>query len=467
MSFLPLSFTSLIFYGLLLVAASLYYCVPGKWRGWYLLGLSYAFYATWSPIYLLMLIGATALVYWLGLKIAATSNETHKKLFMAGGIVAIIGLVVFYKLAGVLHGVLLPLGLSYYSFKLISYLIDVYWDDKVVEHDALLFFIYPAFFPQIVSGPIQRAGDFFTQVRERIATRADYAKIEEGYRLILGGLMMKLLIGDRLGAFIDIVDKSPTEFRLRIILTTLVCYTLQLYADFSGYTNIAIGIGKLFGIDSPPNFNAPFAAPNIQEMWRRWHMSLTTWVTDYLFSPLQMALRNFGTAGLTLCITINMVVIGLWHGLTLNFLAFGLCHAVFVVVTVLTRKFRDRLFGKNKWLKAVRIVLGIILTFLLMTFSQIFWHTHTWADAITHFNLAFRLMPSGTLTWTDIRTDVVDPVFVCMGLAFFFGLGSPGTKWLRRLTDRFIPNWVEYGFYMLMISALTIESGSKFVYGQF
>ena len=119
------------------------------------------------------------------------------------------------------------------------------------------------------------------------------------------------------------------------MLTTVACYLLQLYADFAGYTNIALGVGKLFGVDGPPNFNAPFAAVNIQEMWRRWHMSLTSWVTDYLFTPLSMSLRGLGQTGLVLCIMLNMLIIGLWHGLTPNFLVFGLMQGVFVSVTAL------------------------------------------------------------------------------------------------------------------------------------
>ena len=228
-------------------------------------------------------------------------------------------MIVAFKAAGAWRGFLLPLGVSYYSFKLISYLIEVYWDDDAVERDPVIFFLFPAFFPQIVSGPIQRPEPFFAQMREVTGRTLNVGQIEAGFRFILGGLMMKLLVGDRLLAFIDAVDQSHADYRYSVVVTTVACYILQLYADFSGYTNIALGVGKLFGVEGPPNFNAPFAAVNIQEFWRRWHMSLTLWLTDYLFTPLSMSLRDYGQAGLIGAICLNMVIIGLWHGFTAQF----------------------------------------------------------------------------------------------------------------------------------------------------
>ncbi len=238
---------------------------------------------------------------------------------MALGVTAVVAVIVAFKAAGAWQGLLLPLGVSYYSFKLISYLIEVYWDDEAVERDPVLFFLFPAFFPQIVSGPIQRPEPFFAQMRDVTGRTLDAEQLETGFRLILGGLMMKLLVGDRLAGFIALIDQSHPYFSYSVVLTTVACYLLQLYADFAGYTNIALGIGKLFGIEGPPNFHAPFAAANIQEFWRRWHMSLTSWVTDYLFTPLSMSLRGLGQVGLVLCIMLNMLIIGLWHGLTLNY----------------------------------------------------------------------------------------------------------------------------------------------------
>ena len=389
-----MNFTSLLFYVALVPATAIFYWLPGRWRAIYLLALSYAFYALSSRIYLVLLVVASAAVYAIGLAIANSASERAKQAYMAAGVAAVVAVIVVFKAAGAWRGLLLPLGISYYSFKLISYLIEVYWDDELVERDPVVFLLFPAFFPQIVSGPIQRPAPFFAQMRDIMGRMADADQIEAGFRLILGGLMMKTLIGDRLAAFITLVDQSHSDFSYSVMLTTVACYMLQLYADFSGYTNIALGVGKLFGVEGPPNFNAPFAAVNIQEMWRRWHMSLTLWLTDYLFTPLSMALRDYGQPGLIGAICLNMIIIGIWHGFTLNFLVFGMLHAVFLSVTVVILGARARRSappesqskrqGDGSMSRYGLPLLGAALTFALMSFSQIFFHSSTWAEVRLH-----------------------------------------------------------------------------------
>jgi alginate O-acetyltransferase complex protein AlgI len=466
------SFTSPLFYVVVVPAVAAFYLLPGRWRAIYLLALSYAFYALSSRIYLVLLIVASAAVYALGLAIAKSGSERAKQAFMAAGVAAVVGVIVAFKAAGAWRGLLLPLGVSYYSFKLISYLIEVYWDDEAVERDPVVFFLFPAFFPQIVSGPIQRPEPFFAQMRDIMARTIDADQVEAGFRFILGGLMMKTLVGDRLGAFIALIDRSHSDFSYSIMLTTVACYTLQLYADFSGYTNIALGIGKLFGVEGPPNFHAPFAAVNIQEMWRRWHMSLTSWVTDYLFTPLSMSMRELGQAGLVLCIMLNMVIIGLWHGLTLNFLVFGLMHGVFVSVTaliVMRRRRRGRAAGAKAGTSAVwpAALSGMILTFALMSFSQIFWHSPTWGQATSILAQILGVAPSGSTGWSDMALNITVPAWICMGVALYVGAGAPGAQGLGQGIGKIAPHWLSYGVCLFLLSVLATEGSGQFVYGQF
>jgi alginate O-acetyltransferase complex protein AlgI len=466
------SFTSPLFYVALVPAVAAFYLLPGRWRAIYLLALSYAFYALSSRIYLVLLIVASAAVYALGLAIAKSGSERAKQAYMAVGVAAVVAVIVVFKAAGAWHGFLLPLGVSYYSFKLISYLIEVYWDDESVERDPVVFFLFPAFFPQIVSGPIQRPEPFFAQMRQ-IMGRPVYAdQIETGFRFIIGGLMMKTLVGDRLGAFIELIDKSHTDYSYGVMLTTVACYTLQLYADFSGYTNIALGIGKFFGVEGPPNFNAPFAATNIQDMWRRWHMSLTSWVTDYLFTPLSMSMRELGQAGLVLCIMLNMVIIGVWHGLTLNFLVFGLMHGVFVSVTaliVMGRRRRGRAAGVKAGTSAAwpAALAGMILTFALMSFSQIFWHSPTWSQATSILAQILGVSPSGSTGWSDMALNITVPAWICMAIALYFGAGAPGAQGLGQGIGRIAPHWLSYGVCLFLLTVLSTEGSGRFVYGQF
>jgi D-alanyl-lipoteichoic acid acyltransferase DltB (MBOAT superfamily) len=463
-----MSFISLCFYLYLAAIAGVFHLVPPAWRNLYLLLASYAFYLACSGLYLVLLLAATALSYGIGLVFAKPLADHHRRLWLWAGVGPIIGMLVFFKYKSGVSGIILPIGMSYYTFKLISYLLETYWDENEVEHNIVDFALYPAFAPQIVSGPIQRSADFFEQLISIKAGKVDTGRIEEGFRLILGGLMLKLLVGDRLSSFISVVDAAPATYTHAILMTTMFCYSLQLYADFAGYTNIALGIGKLFGIDGPANFNAPFAAANMQQFWRRWHMSLTTWVTDYVFLPTRMATRSFGDFGLVLSILLNMTLIGLWHGLSWTFLIFGVMNGIFLSVSALTLRERDRFFAtKASAIRLMRTGAAIIITLFLFSFSQLFWRARSLDSALLHCKLLFEIVPAGNLTWTDIRTDIEAPVFVCMILAFFFGAGAPGLEALRMNVDRKIPNWVQYGFALLLISALSTEAGSSFIYGQF
>jgi alginate O-acetyltransferase complex protein AlgI len=461
-----LNFTSPLFYVVLVPAAAAFYLLSGRWRAIYLLALSYAFYALSSRIYLVLLIVASAAAYALGLAIAKSGSERAKQAYMAAGVAAVVAVIVVFKAAGAWRGLLLPLGVSYYSFKLISYLIEVYWDDEAVERDPVAFFLFPAFFPQIVSGPIQRPEPFFAQIREVMGRTLDADQLEAGCRLILGGLMMKLLVGDRLAAFIELVDTSHADYSYSIMLTTVGCYLLQIYADFAGYTNIALGVGKLFGIDGPPNFHAPFAAVNVQEFWRRWHMSLTSWVTDYLFTPLSMSLRGLGQIGLVLCIMLNMLIIGLWHGFTLNFLVFGLLQGILVSVTALVVMSRRRAGAKptsGPWLA----VAGMILTFTLLSLSTIFWHSATLSEAISILKQVLALSPSGSIGWSDMPASLTVPAWICIAIALYVGVGAPCAKRLVDRVDTIAPEWLQYGVCLFLLSVLSTAGSGRFVYGQF
>jgi alginate O-acetyltransferase complex protein AlgI len=435
--------------------------------------LSYGFYALSSRIYLVLLVVASVTVYALGLAIAKGGGERAKQAYMAIGVATVVAVIVAFKAAGAWRGLLLPLGVSYYSFKLISYLIEVYWDDEAVERDPVVFFLFPAFFPQIVSGPIQRPEPFFSQIRNVMGRTLDADQLDAGFRLILGGLMMKLLVGDRLAAFIEVVDTSHADYSYSVLLVTIACYMLQLYADFSGYTNMALGVGKLFGVDGPPNFNAPFAAVNIQEFWRRWHMSLTNWIIDYLFTPLSMSLRGLGRTGLILCLMLNMLVIALWHGLTLNFLVFGILQGIIISVTaliVISLRERGRTGLKSDTIRTRRwpwALAGMILTFALMSFSQIFFHSPTWGQAISILRQVLALSPSGPIGWSDMPVSLTVPAWICMAIALFVGIGAPGAKRLLARLDAVAPEWLQYGVCLFLLFVLSSAGSGRFVYGQF
>jgi D-alanyl-lipoteichoic acid acyltransferase DltB (MBOAT superfamily) len=462
-----MSFTSLYFYLCLFPAVVIFYACPARWRVPYLLGASCAFYLTHSIAYFLLLAVATALVFGVGLRLSSAKTDQQRMRLLLLGLVPVLGVLVLFKLLGITNNVLIPIGLSYYSFKLISYLVEIYWDEGQVERSWLRFAAFSTFGAQMVSGPIQRPYQFLPQLDTRRFTAADFACIESGFRLILGGLLLKLAIGDHLGAFIGLIDQNPEKYSWPVVAVSTLCYMPYLFADFAGYTNIAIGIGRLFGIDSPPNFAAPFAASNMQDFWRRWHMSLTSWLVDYVFTPLRIRLRHWGRSGLLMSLMTNMILIGIWHGFTWTFLIFGVFHGIVMVISVLTLKPKEGLLKDRPALRRIDHVIGIATTFLIMTFSQIFFQAASLEAALHHLRLVLALQHSGSLGFADIPADILAPVALCAIVSGYVGFGMPGTAALAAKWSRIVPNWLSYGLALFLLSACMNEAGSHFIYGQF
>jgi len=393
MSFLSFNFA--LFLGLALL---LFHLAPARWRPGLLLGFSYAFYLSWSFIYTVLLAAVTAGVYATALWIEGRRTERGKHAWMAAGVMTLLILLFAFKSADwFFHEffsplgradsnnaalVVVPLGLSYYVFKMVGYILDVYWETLPAQRNFVSLALYGAFFPQIVSGPIQRAQSFFDQI-DKIKS-PDAGEFVIGLRRILFGLVKKVAIADRLAVLVENVHAKPAGFSSLELLVGAYCYSIELYTDFSAITDIAIGIGLLFGVKGPENFDLPYYSPNIQVFWRRWHMSLTTWLADYLFTPLRMSLRNLGTAGLCLAIFINMVAIGIWHGQTWTFLAFGIVNGIFLVVSVLTLKQRNHFFKGRPRLSRVREFAAPLLTFHLVVLTHIFFRAGTLDSALQY-----------------------------------------------------------------------------------
>ena len=460
-------FTALLFYGELTAALLVFYVLPGKWRVAGLLAISCAFYLSLAPGWFWLLGVQAAIAYFAGLGLSKAENDLTRRIVLTAGLLPVAGALVLLKFNVAVDGMLLPLGISYYTFKLVSYLLEVFWDESAVEVRPGPFAAYVTFGPQMLSGPIQRPFDFLPQLAKLRKGTLDRELFDAGLVSIIQGLMLKLLIGDRLGVFIAAVDARPDAYERHVLFILAACYTLQLYADFNGYTKIAIGIGRLFGIESPQNFAAPFAARNIQEFWRRWHISLSSWTADYIFAPLRMASRDFGQTGLVLSLSASMIIIGLWHGFTLTFLVFGLLHAGYMSVSALTLATRQKLLAPYRWLQPLRAIAGMTFVFVLMTVSQLFWQAHSIGSAMLHVRLLTGYVAAGSLAMSDMRTEIAEPVFVCMALALYHGLGAPGWTILTRPIDAAVPRWVTGGVSLLLLSALSTEAGTSFIYGQF
>ncbi|HIE15503.1 MAG TPA: MBOAT family protein, partial [Bacteroidales bacterium] len=277
--------------------------------------------------------------------------------------------------------IILPIGISFYTFKSLSYVIDIYLETMKPTKSFRDFSLFVFFFPNILAGPIDRASKFLPQVQQDYnITRRDIAM---GLMLIMMGLVKKIMIADYIGLnFVDRVFEVPLRFTGVENMLAVYGYTLQLYADFSGYSDIAIGIALLLGFKLMENFNYPFKAKSIADFWRRWHISLSSWLLDYVFRPLQINLRNWRAAGNIASLIITFTLIGLWHGANWAFVIWGLLHGIYMSVGLITRNSKKNIFDKLKLTNTKLLGFGkIFVTFNLVAFSFLFFRADSFGTA--------------------------------------------------------------------------------------
>ncbi len=477
-----MSFTSTAFLLALLPSALIGWALPRAFKAPWLLLCSLAFYATWSVPYLLLLLGVSAFVYAMA-RVLDRHGDTPLagRLLLLGQAILLGGLAVFKypdllseALAptgwgGTLARIIAPIGISYYLFKAISYLTDVYWGEYPAQRDPVKVALYLAFFPQIVSGPIQRAQPFFEQLDDEHFCQRDWRRLRSALALLVLGYFEKLIVADHIGPLVEAINQVPYPAP-SLALAADYAYALQLFSDFAGVTHIALGLGTLFGIFGPANFNRPFSAMNIQDYWRRWHMSLSSWLADYLFTPLRMALRRFGTAGLCASLMINMVLIGVWHGSNATYFVFGVIHGVFLIVSTLTLPPRDRFFKRHPQWVGLRRVAAPVITFHLVVSALIFFRAPDVSFAWTNLRALLGVGTGPVTGWEAIDRGIWMPALAYSLIALQRATGWPAlhrlvppSGWLRRpvLQQSF------YWFLALVTIFLAAPEPSSFIYARY
>jgi D-alanyl-lipoteichoic acid acyltransferase DltB (MBOAT superfamily) len=355
-----------------------------------LLLASYLFYGlvNWKMIPLLIVV--SAVYYALGIAIADAGESLKANMLSVLGACIGITLLLYFKYLNffitsfidLLHlfglqadihtmRIVMPLGLSFWTFKLISYCFEVRDKTLASVRGVIPFAVYVAFFPAITAGPIDRPDKLIPQLRSERKFNHDLAV--DGTRQIVWGMFKKLVIADRLTVTIDSAWGAPSETAGINLLIAAFLFSVQLYADFSGYSDIAIGTGKLLALKTAKNFNYPFFARNIAEFWRNWHISLTSWLTDYVFMPLHDRFRTWGKPGMMLAIGINFLLVGLWHGANWTFVALGLYHGVLYIPLIASGRFGriPKLRINNRGLPPLKDALYMLLTFTLVTFGMV------------------------------------------------------------------------------------------------
>lgn len=368
-------------------------------KKWFLVAASYLFYAAWNPNYLFILFGSSLGNYLLALWMGSLPDGRARKWLLAFGVAANLGLLGVFKYynffvanvdnllssLGVQSSlpfleVALPVAISFITFHALSYLIDVYRRELQPTRSLVDLLFYISFFPHLVAGPIVRAKDFLSQTTHR--SEPENIRLAFAVFLILGGLFKKVIVANYLSTgFVDDVFQNPTAYSSADLWLAMYGYALQIYCDFSAYTDIAIGVANLLGYRFPQNFNQPYRALSIQDFWRRWHITLSSWLRDYLYKPLGGS--HYGIAWTCFALMVTMLLGGLWHGASWNFVIWGATHGVALVV--------ERLLGFTGKDGARRLppVIAWLVTFHFVCFAWIFFRSQTLDAALNYLRVMF------------------------------------------------------------------------------
>jgi alginate O-acetyltransferase complex protein AlgI len=474
------SFNFLIFFPLLII---IFYITPAKFRSLILLIASYFFYINLKPIYALLLAGVTLSTYVFTRLIDNTNIESRKKAFMIINIILILLPLFFFKyfnmvnqaVFGILESMnvrwplpdinlILPVGISFYTFMAIGYTIDVYNEELKPEKNIGIVALFVSFFPLILSGPIERAKNMLPQFKT--SKSLDYSMIRQGLKLMLWGYFMKLVVADRIGIYIDTIYNNIPHHNGTSLLFASMLYPFQLYGDLGGYSLIAIGTAGILGINVMQNFKRPFCATSMAEFWRRWHISLISWLTDYIYTPLSFILRKRGVWGIIIALMFTFFLSGLWHGASLAFIVWGLMQGVFLSIEAITNKKRVSFEKKyNLSQKGWYVFIGICLTYLLFTSSMIFSRTADIKDGLLVYDRIFSNM--GTLFIGSPSTLIFSFLGLSMLLIKDFTDEFAPSRFLLFESNRKFIRILAYSSIIIVILLIGVFDGGQFIYFQF
>ena len=363
-----------------------------KYRNTFLLVASYYFYMNWNPVYAVLILGSTIITYFCGLLVE--QNQSRKKLFLTLSLIINFSILFVFKYFNFINesiwnimdsvgvkwdvpnlDLLLPVGISFYTFQAVGYTIDVYRGTIKAEKNFIVYALFVSFFPQLVAGPIERAKNLLPQFHKE--HELTFKNVSEGFKLMLWGFFMKLCIADRLSEYVDAVYNNVDSHNGSTLLIATFFFTFQIYCDFAGYSNIAIGAARIMDYRLMTNFNRPYFSVSIKSFWRRWHISLSSWFSDYVYIPLGGNRVKYYRHLLNLLIT--FLISGIWHGANWTFVMWGVIHGIFIVCDNIIRKY---IFDADKTKGFVKMLCTLV-TFLLAMFAWIFFRANNMNDAMT------------------------------------------------------------------------------------
>ena len=390
-------FNSLQFFVFFTVVTTAYFALPQKYRWFLLLASSCYFYMAFIPIYILILGFTIVIDYIAGIYLEKTQGE-KKKWFLIASLIANIGVLAIFKyynfintnLSILLHGagyknpipylsILLPIGLSFHTFQAMSYTIEVYRGNQKAEKHFGIYSLYVMFYPQLVAGPIERPQNLLHQFREYHPF--DYERVTDGLKLMVWGLFKKVVIADRLAIVVDKVFNNPMEYSGLSFIIAIVFFSFQIFCDFSGYSDMAIGAAQVMGFKLMKNFDRPYHSKSISEFWKRWHISLSSWFRDYLY--ISLGGNRVTIPRWYLNTFIVFLVSGLWHGANWTFVIWGAIHGFYLVFALITKDIRGKFTKliRLDTIPALNVFFQISITFILTNFAWIFFRANSVSDA--------------------------------------------------------------------------------------
>ena len=454
----------------------LYYLIPARYtklRNIFLLAVSYLLYLQWKPVYAVILLAVTAITYYAALKV---NGSRHPKRLITVSVILTLLPLLFFKYFNFINDSIsallsaigldfhlqglnwaIPIGISFFTFQALGYLWDVYYKRLEPENNFLTYALFISFFPSILSGPINKASLVIPQLKN-LRPYFDYVKAVEGLKMLLWGMFMKVVVADRLALYVDVVLPDYENYTGLSCFAASILYTIQIYADFAGYSLMAIGVGKTLGLELTENFRRPYFATSITEFWHRWHISLSTWLKDYIYIPMGGSrcskARNYWN------IFVTFLVSGIWHGANWTFIVWGSMHGVCQIF--------EKMLGLQKSdngpvVRAVRI----IITFLLVNMAWIFFRMPTLADACHVIGRIFDTSLPMTL-YIDLIPNLPFTVAAIMLLL------------LKDLRDEYFPGkfrlmesrhvvirWATFMVLIIMILSMGVLSSDQFIYANF
>lgn len=469
-------FNSINFIVLFPLIFLLYYAIPARYvkaRNVFLLLVSYMLYLQWKPVYALILLGVTAVTYVAALQLRHASRP--KAVVTAGVILALLPLVFFkyfnfindsvsqalsavglqFDLPGLNWAI--PIGISFFTFQALGYLWDVYYKREEAEGDFLTYALFISFFPSILSGPINKASLVIPQLK-RLRPQYDRPMVTAGLRMLLWGMFMKVVVADRVALYVDTVLPNYLNYSGLSCFVASVCYTIQIYADFAGYSLMAIGVGKALGFELTENFRRPYFAVSVTDFWHRWHISLSTWLKDYIYIPMGGSrcsrLRNYWN------IFVTFLVSGIWHGANWTFIVWGCMHGICQIVEKMLNQQRCRYGIVGKTVK-------IVITFLVVNFAWIFFRMPTLGDSCRVIGRIFDLSQSNAF----FMPTATDSALMALGVVMLFA---------KDFLDEFFPNccrlldnrravvrWATAVITLTLVMLCGVFSADQFIYAKF